>query len=184
MRYFESGATRDSDDGKLDFEGFISPSVLWRFAEYMHTHRYQADGVVRDSDNWQKGIPQEAYKKSLHRHVMELWLRLREDSNDEDAIQNTLCAILFNTQGLLHERIKVGRAVPDNAKNVRVQDSDLKLRAHLGRGCGMAYDNLGSEGLLLDKDERQALWEKAHHPIVGIGSVPVSRVGSVYSGHN
>ena len=61
MREFETGATRDTNDGKLDFEGFLSPLALVRYAEYMNKNRIQADGKVRASDNWQKGIPREVY---------------------------------------------------------------------------------------------------------------------------
>lgn len=47
------------------------------------------------------------------------------------------------------------------------------LRAHLGGGCSLAYDNLGPQGLLLDEDERHALWEKAHHPVDRTGRVSI-----------
>jgi len=57
MRTFGGGATRNSDQGKPDYEGFLSPLVIIRYGEYMTRHRVQADGNIRDSDNWQKGIP-------------------------------------------------------------------------------------------------------------------------------
>ena len=57
MREFDTGATRDAETNKLDFEGFFSPLALEEYAKYMHMHRRQADGNVRDSDNWQKGMP-------------------------------------------------------------------------------------------------------------------------------
>jgi hypothetical protein len=56
MRTFETGANRDSDDGKLDYEGFFSPLVLERRARYMRKYQVQG-GKVRPSDNWQLGIP-------------------------------------------------------------------------------------------------------------------------------
>ena len=108
---FASGATRDTDEGKLDYEGFLSPLVLRRFAQYMHKHRRQSDGTLRDGDNWQRGMTRKRYRQSLLRHVMELWLVERgasqvpaseRDPQDEDEI---LCAILFNVQGLLLERL-------------------------------------------------------------------------------
>src|SRR5882724_7606971 len=55
FRVFASGATRDSDENKLDFEGLLSPLVLEEFAKYMHGKRKMPDGTMRDSDNWQKG---------------------------------------------------------------------------------------------------------------------------------
>ncbi len=56
-RTFETGATRDTGDDKLKFDGFLSASVIKRYAEYMHKNRIQSDGSLRDPDNWQKGIP-------------------------------------------------------------------------------------------------------------------------------
>lgn len=108
MREFETGATRDKDDNKYDYEGFLSPIALERFAEYMHKHRRQADGAMRDSDNWQKGIPIEAYRKSLVRHVLQCWGAwrdhdMRDDKGELIDEEEALCAIMFNVQGLLHE---------------------------------------------------------------------------------
>lgn len=110
MREFTTGATRDSDEDKLDFEGFLSPLVLERYAQYMHEHRKQRDGKLRDSDNWQKGMPKNAYAKSLIRHVFEFW-RLRRERKRfvfSDELQNVLCAIMFNAMGYLYEELRDG----------------------------------------------------------------------------
>jgi len=105
VREFESGATRDSDDTKLDYEGFISPLVVERYAAYMHKNRVQADGKLRASDNWQKGIPRQVYMKSLWRHFMEAWKGHRALIGHGD-MEEALCAILFNAMGYLHEMLK------------------------------------------------------------------------------
>jgi len=105
MRQFKSGATRDSADGKFDYEGFLSPLVIARFGEYMHKHRLQSDGNLRDSDNWQKGIPKEAYIKSAWRHFMDWWGECRGYAS-KDGLEEALCALLFNIQGYLHEHLK------------------------------------------------------------------------------
>lgn len=103
MRTFETGATRDDDQFKLDYEGFLSPQALESFAAYMHKHRLQADGQMRASDNWQKGMPRDAYMKSMWRHFMDVW-RLHRDPNAADCDrEEALCAVLFNVQGYLHE---------------------------------------------------------------------------------
>ena len=114
MRYFATGATRDSDETKLDLEGFLSPEVLLRFGEYMNQHRKQADGKLRDSDNWQKGIPKEAYIKSGLRHVMDWWLNHRGLTAREN-IQDALCAVIFNAQGYLYELLKEARNEAGNS---------------------------------------------------------------------
>lgn len=106
IREFDTGATRDSEEGKYDYEGFLSPLVLQRYATYMHGHRKQSDGALRDSDNWQKGIPISAYMKSMWRHLIEVWTLYRAHFSgpiDQDAQEEALCAILFNVSGFLHE---------------------------------------------------------------------------------
>ena len=106
MRTFSSGATRDEEAEKMDYEGFLSPLVLQRYAAYMHRHRKQADGQLRDSDNWQKGIPRDVYMKSLWRHFMDLWLAHRGETAGQSE-EESLCAILFNAMGYLHEQMKM-----------------------------------------------------------------------------
>lgn len=116
IRTFHTGATRDTDEGKLDWEGFISPLAMRYFAKYMHEHRHQADGTLRDADNWQKGMPRRQYMKSLIRHIWDLWTWWRQTGGGfSEASANArfielLCAMLFNIQGLLHE-IAMGRDV-------------------------------------------------------------------------
>ena len=112
MRTFETGATRDQDTEKYDYEGFLCPLVLREFARYMHQHRRQADGNLRASDNWQQGIPADAYMKSLWRHFHDLWMLHRghqptDDQGNPVKLRDALCAILFNTSGYLHEDLKL-----------------------------------------------------------------------------
>lgn len=105
MRKFESGATRNDDSTKPDYEAFISPIVIKRYGEYMNKHRIQADGSIRAGDNWQKGIPKEAYMKSAWRHFLDWWLWHRGKKGVE-SLQDALCALMFNTMGYLHETLK------------------------------------------------------------------------------
>lgn len=105
IRQFDSGATRDTDAGKLDYEGFLSPLVLKRYAEYLHKHRIQSDGKLRDSDNWQKGIPIKEYMKSKARHFFTTWLWHRDKSVKLN-VEESLCAEIFNTMGMLFEVLK------------------------------------------------------------------------------
>lgn len=116
VRTFGTGATRDLDANKLDFEGFLSPLVLERYAQHMHKARKMADGSMRDSDNWQLGIPITAYLKSLFRHFFDVWKRCRATPPNEtfggDELETELCAVLFNTSGMLHEILKAKRVLP------------------------------------------------------------------------
>jgi len=112
MRKFSTGATRNIDTEKLDYEGFISPEVLHRYAQYMHSHRKQSDGTLRSSDNWQKGIEKDVYMKSLLRHTIDLWrLHRGNEVNNPDTgklsdKEELLCAIMFNTMGMLFEELR------------------------------------------------------------------------------
>lgn len=107
MREFDTGATRDSDDGKLDYRGFLSPKALKTFAEYMHKHRIQANGELRSGSNWKKGIPTDAYMESMWRHFFDVWDLYDDGDTGPDFIE-ALCALFFNVQGMLHEAPKTG----------------------------------------------------------------------------
>lgn len=114
MRTFEGGATRDNDTDKLDYEAFLSPLVLKRYAQYLHKHRIQADGSIRAGDNWQsgKGIPRDVYMKSAFRHFMDWWGGHRNPSFGQERtedLEDAICAVLFNASGYLHEHLKEGR---------------------------------------------------------------------------
>jgi hypothetical protein len=115
MRSFDTGATRDTAEGKLDMEGFTHPMVEKQFAKFMSMHRLQSNGVIRDSDNWQKGIPQNAYAKSLRRHHDDFWACHR-GFESENGIIADLCGILFNARGYLLEELK--------KRNYKLQDFD------------------------------------------------------------
>ena len=76
-RVFSGGAYRDQDKTKNDYEGYLSPLVIKAYGDYMTKHRVQSNGDLRDSDNWQKGIPRDVYMKSLWRHMHYLWMEQR-----------------------------------------------------------------------------------------------------------
>jgi hypothetical protein len=112
LRTFASGATRNLDTNKLDYEGFLSPLVIEAFGKYMHSHRLQKDGTLRSSSNWKAGIPDEVYMKSMWRHFFDVWklysgyeVLSPEDSHSVSR-EEALCAVLFNVQGMLHELLK------------------------------------------------------------------------------
>jgi hypothetical protein len=115
LRTFDTGATRDSAFGKLDYEGFLSPLVLEEYARYMHICRVQTDGTLRDSDNWQKGIPQDAYIKSGWRHFLDWWKEHR-GIRTEAGLTMALCALLFNVSGYLHEHLRKRQELEDEAQ--------------------------------------------------------------------
>jgi len=102
MRTFKTGATRDDETNKLDFEGFFSPQVMERYAQYMHKHRIQPDGNLRDSDNWQRGMTRDSYMKSGWRHFFGWWKEHR-GLVSRDGLEDALCGVIFNASGYLFE---------------------------------------------------------------------------------
>lgn len=112
-RTFDTGATRDLSDHKPDYEGFLSVTAFRAYGRYMLGHRKMADGSLRDSDNWQKGIPIDAYMKSLFRHTIDVWDLHRQGDTllDYDGVtpvtlEEALCGVIFNAFGYLHEVTK------------------------------------------------------------------------------
>lgn len=107
VRQFASGATRDTDEGKLDFEAYLSPHVLLRYAQYMQEHQTRSDGTKRAGDDWQQGMPKDAYMKSMLRHAFDVWLHHRNhgDMARED-IETALCAVIFNAMGYLFNELE------------------------------------------------------------------------------
>lgn len=139
MRKFDSGAIRDSDTKKLDYEGFLSLPALIRYAEYLHEHRELADGTFRDSDNWQNGIPLDVYMKSMWRHFVDVWAIHRgfamfdKQDGHEVTMQEALCAVLFNAFGYLHEILMDGRfrGLSGNFSESRKTDSQLPPKPYV-----------------------------------------------------
>ena len=126
MRKFKSGATRDEDLTKLDYEGFISPIVLQRYAQYMQKHRIQKDKKIRASDNWQLGIPADAYVKSLIRHTMDVWLEHR-GYDSRDGIEDALCGVMFNAMGYLFELLQTEDHIKAEFTKALIRDALFKM---------------------------------------------------------
>lgn len=104
-REFESGANRNSSEGKFDYEGFNSALVDHSFAKYMHHHRKLEDGTLRDSDNWQKGFGDNHFDvcmKSAWRHFVDMWKEHRNLSS-RDGIDSAICGLLFNVMAYYHK---------------------------------------------------------------------------------
>lgn len=157
IRQFETGATRDTDVGKYDYEAFLNPLVIEAFGAYMHKHRHQADGTLRDGDNWQKGIPMPELMKSLLRHTVTAW-RLhrgyRRPNDEEGAMIETLCAVIFNAQGYLLHLLNIGFACGGVQERKERQaefvsyDGVQAFRKSDGRPAGYVKDHLGNITLL------------------------------------
>ncbi len=103
-RTFATGANRDTDEGKLDYEACLSPLVLERYAQYLYECQEMPDGSRRADDNWQKGMPLSAYMKSAWRHFFMMWkLHRSQGEICTKDFEDAICGVLFNTMGYLHE---------------------------------------------------------------------------------
>jgi hypothetical protein len=140
LRGFDTGATRDTAEGKLDYEGFLSPAVLQQFARYMNMNRLQSDGKLRDSDNWQKGIPMDVYMKSGYRHFFEWWnihRRWDKGSRREDIdLVAGITGLMFNCMGYLHEWLKENPEVrfDDDEPTKEMRERQEKVAAKVEQG--------------------------------------------------
>ena len=121
MRQFEGGATRDADDHpeKPSYYKALSPIVLREYVKYLGRHRTLPDGSKRDWDNWKAGIPIDVYMDGLLRHTMAVWLIQQGfrsyDNHGEVNTKDSLCGVMFNSIGMLHEILKEEIKAKDKA---------------------------------------------------------------------
>ena len=121
MKTFKTGAIRDDDEGKLDYEGSFCPLVLRSYAEFMLRNSTMKDGKKRTCGNWKKGVPLLHYIQSKWRHFMTT-LTLFVIGYTKKAMLESLNAELFNTMGMMHELLK---AEPDTTTIDLHRHSDI-----------------------------------------------------------
>lgn len=103
-RVFETGATRSPLGNKLEYDGYLNPLVLKRFAEYMKKHQTQADGQQRAADNWQLNIDMKSLHDSKKRHDIDVWLHIKgypEEATED--MEESLCAAIFGNMAMLKQ---------------------------------------------------------------------------------
>jgi hypothetical protein len=80
---------------------------------------------LRDSDNWQKGMPTQVYVKSLLRHVVTAWKIHRGydcfDERDGHKISmiEASCGVLFNAQGIIRNCVDGAPEIADLVEDAR-----------------------------------------------------------------
>lgn len=109
MRKFKTGGTRSNDDGKIDY-AHLSALADRIWCEYMHFHRLQEDGKLREPDNYKRGMPFHTYRKSFLGHLQDFKLLLegvdvREKNVPKDFF-DSLMGIRFNLQGMAIETMR------------------------------------------------------------------------------
>lgn len=114
MRLFGTGATRNNDPTRIDWVRMLSLPAMFEYARYMQRHQKQADGSMREFDNWKGvsgkgGFPLNEVAESLVRHVLDLAaLDQGIEPMRECELKETCCAIIFNAMAYLHTIISKG----------------------------------------------------------------------------
>ena len=113
LRMSESGAIRNSDVGKIRYQGALSPLVLEAYGKYIEKHSLLADGTRRDNKNWQKlfGTPEEHREvciESAWRHFIDL-LMDHDGYESRDGIDEALGGLMFNIQAYWFSILKERR---------------------------------------------------------------------------
>jgi hypothetical protein len=98
---FDTGAIRDTQEGKVDFIETISWTAFNRYAKYMTGKK-----TKYGTGNFKKGIPIESYEQSLLRHVHK-YLVNKYERGDEEIAEDHLSAIVFNVFGIMHEEEQI-----------------------------------------------------------------------------
>jgi len=110
IREFDTGATRDTEEGKLNYIKALDPLVMQTYVGYLGRHRVQSDGNLRDWDNWKKGIDKQTYLESGDRHHRAIWLLSQGypvyDNHGPVTEKDALCGVIFNAMGRLYELLK------------------------------------------------------------------------------
>lgn len=89
-RTFETGAIRDSNEGKPRPD-LISPYFTERLGYRL------AEGAKKyGANNWQKGIPDEVFLESLERHLVAYKMGKKDEDHE--------AAIAFNIMGIIHNQ--------------------------------------------------------------------------------
>ncbi len=107
-RLFATGATRNNDPERVDWVRMMSLSALFEYADYMRRHRKQADGALREFDNWKGqdgkgGFPKHEIVESLVRHTLDLAaLESGVEPMRKCEEKEACCAIIFNAMAYLH----------------------------------------------------------------------------------
>ncbi len=98
---FQTGAIRDSQEGKEDYIETISWTAQKRFAKYMTDKK-----MKYGAGNFKKGIPISSYEQSLVRHLQK-YLENKYEGGSTEPNEDHLSAMRFNIDGIMHEEERI-----------------------------------------------------------------------------
>jgi len=102
---FNTGAIRDTQDGKEQYVETISWTAFKRYAEYM-----TGKAAKYGPGNFKKGIPIDSYENSLVRHLQK-YLANKHEGGTVETEEDHLSAIVFNAFGIMHEEERANKTV-------------------------------------------------------------------------
>ncbi len=113
LRKSDTGAIRNSDVDKINYQGALSPLVLESYGQYIQKHSLLPDGTRRNNKNWQKlfGTPKEHRQvciESAWRHFIDL-LKEHDGYDSQDGIDEALGGLMFNIQAYWFSLLKEGK---------------------------------------------------------------------------
>jgi len=104
MRKFETGAIRDSDEGKIKYVDAICLEFFQMYGSYMRKHCVQKDGQCRSTSNWKKGFGLDVTIDSFFRHAVDFVLSHYGIPVDSKLSHEDLaCAVRFNLEAYMQE---------------------------------------------------------------------------------
>jgi len=92
-RQFDTGAQRDTSDGKLRMS-LIPPQELERVMR-----RYLDGAEKYGENNWTKGMPLSVYYDCMHRHLSAWWRGDDQEDHAAAVVWNMMCAMWTEHNG-------------------------------------------------------------------------------------
>jgi len=113
LRNFDTGAIRDNDDSKINYQGALSPLVLEAYGAYIQKHSLLPDGTRRNNKNWQNlfGTHEEHRQvciESAWRHFIDLLME-HDGYDSRDGLDEAIGGLMFNIQAYWFSVLKERR---------------------------------------------------------------------------
>lgn len=121
LRKSDTGAIRNSDVDKINYQGALSPLVLEAYGAYIQKHSLLPDGTRRNNKNWQNlfGTHEEHRQvciESAWRHFLDVLME-HDGYESRDGIDEALGGLMFNIQAYWFSLLKEGK--DDNKSNTK-----------------------------------------------------------------
>jgi len=114
-RIFESGAQRDSNEGKIRPD-LISPYMLKALGKVL------ADGANHYGErNWEKGMPLDIFKESASRHYVQWMNNETDEDHAAKLIFNVMAWIHFRDKPTTNNKKSIYKYITTNGNKIKTQ---------------------------------------------------------------